>query len=318
MGRQSLNDASKVIVLSWHHAGLILYSAQLTYWSFSSNSSSHHEHQTSKFLALTSFALSPAFSFHFIPGMMGASCEVPPTCGRGNWLVRQLTRLREICHGCSIVQRNCCTTVYLSFFFRSSIYCATNFLFITYSLLFNLSRHKHRHLFVRRFRHAPHHISALPRFFMPTAPLSTRSDGSWSFINLYLSFNLHNIFLTSRSIRHLVPWLVRFLIKGPIDWMVGSRVHIWVLSALAGGTSRVLQIESLNDEPFPELFPAWETPRRGLDNATSTSPVAQIPHQSWRSSIRHETDDPPSHIVHLSCCLVLSAQENARDKDFNC
>src|SRR3984885_7949836 len=66
-------------------------------------------------------------------------------CGRVNWPARQLTRSREFNHSCSIVQRNHCAVVYLSFFFHSSIYHVVNFLFITYSLTFNPSRHNNNH-----------------------------------------------------------------------------------------------------------------------------------------------------------------------------
>jgi hypothetical protein len=49
--------------------------------------------------------------------------------------------------------------------------------------------------------------------------------------------------------------------------MVGLMGLVRVLSALAGGTSRVSQIESLDTTPLPEIFPVCETPRRGSDNA---------------------------------------------------
>jgi hypothetical protein len=55
--------------------------------------------------------------------------------------------------------------------------------------------------------------------------------------------------------------------------MVGSRGSVRVLSALAGGTGRVPQIESTDDESLPELFPVTETPRQGLGDATLKPPT---------------------------------------------
>ena len=70
--------------------------------------------------------------------------------------------------------------------------------------------------------------------------------------------------------------------------MVGSRGPVRLLSALAGGTSRVLQIESLNEELIPESSPAGETPRRGLDDATLRPPATWTRHLLVTSLLNFE------------------------------
>ena len=70
--------------------------------------------------------------------------------------------------------------------------------------------------------------------------------------------------------------------------MVGSRGSVRVLSALAGGTGRVPQIESLNDEPLPEIFPNCETPRLGLDDAALKPLTAWTQHYFYASLLVSE------------------------------
>jgi len=95
-----------------------------------------------------------------------------------------------------------------------------------------------------------------------------------------LLFFLSSIYITSwqqyGSIRHHPYWLVKIQINESIGWTVGSRNVVWALSALGGGTSRVLSIESPSDSSLPELFPVCEAPRKGLDDAMQTLPPPKL------------------------------------------
>jgi hypothetical protein len=56
--------------------------------------------------------------------------------------------------------------------------------------------------------------------------------------------------------------------------MVGLRDVIQVLSALGGGTSDGLSIETLDDSSLPESSSAGEAQRQGLDDTISQLPAA--------------------------------------------
>ena len=80
-------------------------------------------------------------------------------CGQVSWPACQLSHPWDF--ALAALSHN--GTVALPYTFPLSIFCVTNFLYITYSLLFSLSQHDSNILLVQCAHHMFHHTLTFPR-----------------------------------------------------------------------------------------------------------------------------------------------------------